>query len=317
MRAQLEKFQLGFYLIAILAGMLLGWQLEAWVAAWEVLLWPLLGLLLYATFTQVPMVHISGAFRDGRFMLALLVGNFLIIPLVVWLLLWLLPGKPAIQLGVLLVLLAPCTDWFISFTHLGKGDAGRAIAAAPLLLLGQLLLLPVYLGLFMGQQLFDLASSTHLIAAFAGLILLPLLLAWLTEKLAEKRAAIQRGVNFLGWLPVPLLASVVFLVAATQVNLVLESGGLLWRLLLVFSLFLLGALVIGWLLARFFSLAAPVGRTLIFSLGTRNSFVVLPLALALPDVWAVAVVVIVFQSLVELFGMLVFLYWVPRLKLLG
>jgi ACR3 family arsenite transporter len=42
---------------------------------------------------------------------------------------------------------------------------------------------------------------------------------------------------------------------------------------------------------------------LIFSLGTRNSFVMLPLALSLPGAWSAAVVVIVFQSLVELFGM--------------
>ena len=50
-----------------------------------------------------------------------------------------------------------------------------------------------------------------------------------------------------------------------------------------------------------------------FSLGTRNSFVVLPLALALPPEWRLAIVVIVFQSLVELLGVLVYLKAVPRL----
>jgi ACR3 family arsenite efflux pump ArsB len=47
-------------------------------------------------------------------------------------------------------------------------------------------------------------------------------------------------------------------------------------------------------------------------MGTRNSFVVLPLALALPAGWETAVVVIVFQSLVELFGMAFYLWWLPR-----
>lgn len=50
---------------------------------------------------------------------------------------------------------------------------------------------------------------------------------------------------------------------------------------------------------------------LTFSFGTRNSFVVLPIALALPEAWQTAVVVIVFQSLVELFGMVAYLRWVP------
>ncbi|MDP3222391.1 MAG: hypothetical protein Q8M96_04570, partial [Rubrivivax sp.] len=47
-------------------------------------------------------------------------------------------------------------------------------------------------------------------------------------------------------------------------------------------------------------------------LGTRNSFVVLPFALSLPAGWELAAVVIVVQSLVELLGMVFFLWWVPR-----
>ncbi len=54
------------------------------------------------------------------------------------------------------------------------------------------------------------------------------------------------------------------------------------------------------------------GRVLVFSLGTRNSFVVLPLAIALPSSFDLAVVAIVFQSLVELFGMVAYLWWVPK-----
>ncbi|WP_435372993.1 hypothetical protein [Aquisalimonas lutea] len=53
-------------------------------------------------------------------------------------------------------------------------------------------------------------------------------------------------------------------------------------------------------------------RILTFSFGTRDSFVVLETAVALPDGWETAVVVIVFQTLMELFGMVVFLSWLPR-----
>jgi ACR3 family arsenite efflux pump ArsB len=54
-----------------------------------------------------------------------------------------------------------------------------------------------------------------------------------------------------------------------------------------------------------------LGRTLAFSLGTRNSFVVLPFALALPPGWEAAVL-IVLQSLVELLGMVLCLWALPR-----
>jgi hypothetical protein len=53
-------------------------------------------------------------------------------------------------------------------------------------------------------------------------------------------------------------------------------------------------------LASLMALPTDHGRTLAFSLGTQNSFVVLPFALSLPVGWEVAAVVIVVQSMVEL-----------------
>lgn len=99
----------------------------------ETLLWSVLAVLLYATFVQVRLLHVRNAFRDRRFVL---------IPLVVWFILQWLPDDPALHLGVLLVLLVPCTDWFITFAQLGRGNTARAVAVTPLNLLAQLLLLP-------------------------------------------------------------------------------------------------------------------------------------------------------------------------------
>ncbi|WP_240036420.1 hypothetical protein [Halomonas urmiana] len=163
----------------------------------------------------------------------------------------------------------PCTDWFISFTHLGKGDAARAITAAPLLL------------------------------------------AWITERLAARHAQARRLIHGLGVLPVPLLALVVLVIAASQVNAVIELRDVLLRVLGVFVAYLLFAACLGKLLGQLFRLDVYRARTLAFSFGTRNSFVMLPLALTLPEALQAAVVVIVFQSLVELFGMVAYLSWVP------
>jgi ACR3 family arsenite efflux pump ArsB len=105
---------------------------------------------------------------------------------------------------------------------------------------------------------------------------------------------------------------VVFLVAASQVHVVDASVHLLGPVAAVFGLYLIGAAVIGVLLARSLGLPTPSARTVVFSLGTRNSFVVLPFALALPEAWQVAVVIVVLQSLVELWGMVAYLWVVPR-----
>lgn len=79
----------------------------------------------------------------------------------------------------------------------------------------------------------------------------------------------------------------------------------------VFVAFLLAGALTAKALAVSFSLPPRQARTLAFGLGTRNSFVVLPLALALPEGFEVAAVVIVAQTLVELLGMIAFLWLIP------
>jgi len=316
MRDQLEQQQSWIYLGFICLGLALGLIAPLLALSLEQLLWPLLGVLLYATFTQIPLLHIKQSVTDTRFMAALMVGNFLIIPALLGLIVLGfsvlgLPLSPPVTAGVLLVLLVPCTDWFITFTHLGKGDAARAVAATPLLLLVQMVALPIYLWLFLGGEWFQLTFSTDLLSAFAGLIMLPLALAWLTELAAQRSSTINRYTSYLGYLPVPLLALVVFVIAASQVNSVLALSHVLLQVVFIFIGFLVIAGILGKALGVLFNLPPASARTLAFSFGTRNSFVMLPIALTLPSGWHAAVVVIVFQSLVELFGMVAFIRWVP------
>ncbi|HMO35152.1 MAG TPA: hypothetical protein PKA06_03840, partial [Gemmatales bacterium] len=79
----------------------------------------------------------------------------------------------------------------------------------------------------------------------------------------------------------------------------------------VFILYLFFAAAIGCLTVTFFSAPTRAGRGVLFSVGTRNSFVVLPLALSLPADWHVAVAAIVIQAFVEMLGMVAFLWLVP------
>ncbi|QKE40272.1 MAG: arsenic resistance protein [Ferrovum myxofaciens] len=312
-RLSLERRQVWIYLAAIMSGLWLGTLAPGLGPRFEALLWPVLAALLYATFVQVPLLHVRDAFRDGRFVLAVLLGNFVLIPLLVWLALQWLPDDPALRLGVLLVLLAPCTDWFITFTQLGRGSTARAIAVTPINLLLQLLLLPAYLWLMLPAADFSAALKTEeMLPAALVLIGLPLVTAALTERWIEARPERTVWRERLGWWPVPLLAVVVFLIAGAQVGTVLDAGSVLLTVLPVFVGFLLVVALLARGLARWLRLPVDGGRTLAFSLGTRNSFVVLPFALALPAGWETTVVVIVFQSLVELFGMVFYLWWLPR-----
>jgi ACR3 family arsenite efflux pump ArsB len=309
----LERRQVWIYLTAIVGGLVLGSVLPSLAPLFEILLWPVLAVLLYTTFVQVPLLHALEAFRDRCFVFSILVGNFVLIPSVVWLALKWLPDDPALHLGVLLVLLMPCTDWFITFTQLGQGNAARAIAVTPLNLVVQLLLLPIYLWLMLPAADLGAALRTEeMLPAALALIGVPLVAAVLTERWVETRAERVVWRERLGWWPVPLLAIVVFLIAGTQVGTVRDAGPMLLKVLPVFAGFLLVAALLARLLTRVLRLPMDAGRTLAFSFGTRNSFVVLPFALALPTGWETTVIVIVFQSLIELFGMAFYLWWLPR-----
>lgn len=307
----LERHQVWIYLGAVCFGLLFGTFFVEQAAALELLLWPALGLLLFATFTQVPLIHLAAAFRDRRFISAVLAGNFIAIPLVVWGLLAFVPADPAIRLGVLLVLLVPCTDWYITFTHLSGGDTGRAIVVTPINLLVQIALLPVYLWLFIGRSFAEIFVAGTIVTVFVTLILLPLLAAALLERWVAKQSDRSVVLDRMSWWPVPLLGLVVFLIAASQVQSVFDALPVFGQVAGVFIAFLVAAVVLGIILAKLFRLQPRAGRALVFSLGTRNSFVVLPLALALSAEWQLAIVVIVLQSLVELFGMLVYLQIMP------
>lgn len=310
-RLTLERRQVWIYLSAIIIGLLSG---SAWPGVgpvFEALLWPALMLLLYTTFLQVPLLHLREAFLDHRFVAAVLSGNFIVLPALVWVLVQLLPADPAVRLGVMLVLLVPCTDWFITFSQLGGGNVPRAIAVTPVNLILQLPLLPVYLWLMAGNTVTTAVTLEDVWPALL-VVFLPLAMAAVSERWIEARAEGAALRERAAWWPVPLLALVVFLIAGAQVGAVRGALRLLPHVVPLYALFLVLVLLIAKGLARLLGLPNDQGRTLAFSLGTRNSFVVLPFALSLPRGWEAAAVVIVVQSLVELFGMVLCLWWVPR-----
>ncbi|HWV08126.1 MAG TPA: arsenic resistance protein, partial [Pseudomonas sp.] len=76
--------------------------------------------------------------------------------------------------------------------------------------------------------------------------------------------------------------------------------------------FLILAPLIGALVSRMARLSAPTARAVTFSSSTRNSLVVLPLALALPeDIRGLAAAAVITQTLVELFGELIYIRAIP------
>ncbi|MCE0536089.1 bile acid:sodium symporter [Kineosporia rhizophila] len=309
----MEHHQVAIYVAALAAGALLGWVVPAAGPGLEHAINPVLAVLLYVTFLQVPAIELGRSVRSGRFLGAALAVNFLVVPVVVAAMFPLLPDDRAVRLGVLLVLLAPCVDYVIVFSGLAGGSSRRLLAATPLLLLAQMVLLPVFLLLFLGRDLAEVVEPGPFVEAFVVLFVIPLSLAWLTQAWAARRESGQKVAAAMGTTMVPLMVATLLTVVASQIPKIGEGLSQVAQVVPFYVVFLIVMAFAGVAVMRLFRLDVPAGRAIVFSGATRNSLVVLPLALALPDTLAVAALVVVTQTLVEVIGMVIYVRIVPRL----
>lgn len=311
--SRMERRQVVIYLGALAVGALAGWLAPSAGPGLEPAINPVLAALLYVTFLQVPAAELGRSLRDGRFLGAALAVNFVVVPLVVAAMFAFFPAGQALRLGMLLVLLAPCVDYVIVFSGLAGGSSRRLLAATPLLLLAQMILLPGFLFLFLGADLAQVVRTGPFLEAFLVLIAIPLALAWLTQAWAARHTTGRRFADAAGSAMVPLMAATLATVVASQTPKLHGGLGPVASVVPFYVVFLAVMAFAGLGVARLFRLDVPGGRAIVFTGATRNSLVVLPLALALPDEFAVAAVVVVTQTLVEVVGMICYVRLVPRL----
>ncbi|KIC69675.1 arsenic resistance protein [Kocuria rhizophila] len=308
----LDRHQALVYLTAIAAGALAGWFVPGLGAHAAPAVAPVLALLLYATFLGIPLRRLGEGLRDLRFLACVLVLNFVVVPAVVLCLVRIAGLQGPLLVGALLVLLAPCVDYVIVFTGLAGGAAERLLSAAPVLMLGQLVLLPVLLRLHLGP---DESARLDPVAVGEALVVIavPLLAAGTTQWATERRPGVRVWEAGVAAAMVPLMVLTLATVVASQVAGVGSRVAELLPLLPVYLAFAAIMTLLGRAAGSVAGLGAREHRAVIFSGVTRNSLVVLPLALTLPGDTGLAPLAVVTQTLVELLVMVALVAVVPRL----
>jgi arsenite transporter len=101
-------------------------------------------------------------FRGGvRTLVLILVSNYLFVPAIGYFIAsTLLAAKPLFMAGLMIYFMSPCTDWFLGFTRLARGNVALGTALIPINMVVQLLLYPVYLHLF----------TRHMVEVAAGVV---------------------------------------------------------------------------------------------------------------------------------------------------
>ncbi len=263
-------------------------------------------LLLYVLFMTVDTRLVRESFSNLRFTVSAAAVNFIFTPVLAYVLgTVFFPDSADLRIGLLMLLATPCTDWYIVFTGLSRGNVELSLSILPLNLALQILLLPVYLFLFMGGSVG--IDAVSLLESAAPVLAIPLIAAAATRKISGRAsrfaAARKDGLQIL------------FLCLAVAVMFASESGPLLDNVSLLLSLFV--PLMI--FFASAFAAAQCTGKmlgfprrdtvSLSFTVLARNSPLALAVAVAaFPDRPLISLALVI-GPLIEL-PVLSFISWI-------
>lgn len=310
--AWLTRHQVVGCLGAVVLGVLLGILVPGGAEAASALVTPALVVLLFTTFTEIPLERLTGMRDGGRFAVTVLVLDFVLVPLVVAGLHWAIPLPGTVVVPVLIVLLTPCIDYVIVFTGLAGGASARLLALTPVLMVLQIVLLPVWLRIILGERATVLITPGPFLSALVTFIVVPLLAALVLRLLARRSAGARRTLTVSGHAMMPVMLLTLIVIAAAEVRTVLPYVRDLGPAILAFVLFAAVMVGLGWLIGRVVLADGGERRALVFTGVTRNSLVMLPIVRAV-DGEGPGTAAVVTQTLVELILMAVLVWLVPRM----
>lgn len=300
--AWFDRFQSLLLLGAMVIGLILG-QFAGVASGAAALITPSLIVMLVGVFLHIPLRDFKQGLRNVRFTGLNLALNFIWTPVFAWGLgAVFLRDQPDLWVGLIMLLVTPCTDWYLVFTNVARGNVALASTQLPWHLGLQLILLPVYLLIFAGTLVpIDVRA---LLDSLALVLVLPLGIATII-----RGAAIRfRGPGWLEntWLPHVAQLQVLFLciaiaaMFASQGRLLLEQVDLVLRLLPPLGVFYAGSLALAWISARVAHFDRPTSTGLCFATLARNSPMSLAIAVtAFPDRPVIALALVI-EPLVEL-----------------
>ena len=240
--------------------------------------------LFIAIFSIMAFVEVRGvgqAFRKLKPTALAVTTNYLFVPLFAWSLGWLLlRNYPDLWAGVILYTLTPCIGWYLIFIDLAKGNMEWGLAMLPIDIVLQVLLLPLYLWLLIGNVV--PIEITTLVRSVAVFLVLPFATAYATRNLLTR----WRGRSFTygpykrvaGELKLWALVAVVIGIFATQPRISNTELGHVGLIIATITLFFLGVFVIALVIGRTFTLGYADTTTMVFEITARNSESVIGIA---------------------------------------
>lgn len=302
-------------IISMGAGLVLG-KVAPMVGATLEPLIPLgLFLMIYPTVTKVPFDALRHSALEGRPALLSIVLNYLINPLLLFLVGWLfLKSHPDLWTGLILLGIAPCIGMVLVWADLGGADNALSVSLMAWNSLIQIISVPVWISLLIGTRV---PLPTRLVLESTFLYLgLPLIAAYLTRQFVIKKKGErwfkERLTPILGKIQLTSLLATLVLMFALKGEAILNEPKLIAYMVLPLGLFLIVLFFVGTLTAHFFTkLPMDKSVTVGFHVTGRNFELSIALALAAFAASPMVAVSTVIGPLIEVPVMLT-LAWVGR-----
>ncbi|MEO0443393.1 MAG: arsenic resistance protein [Pseudomonadota bacterium] len=233
---------------------------------------PTILVLVFLLLLEVPLKGVFKGATNVRFICLALVINFLIIPTIGFAIASLfLSGETLFYTGLVIYFMSPCTDWYLGFTRLAKGNVELGAALLPINMVVQLVLFPVYLLAFDTVVAYKIDLSV-LLEWFLQPLLAAAIVRFLLHSFIDKLLPICK-------LAIPLvLAVLVGQIFAANAYQLVEHLAIVPLLLLAIFVFFLVTYIVGDIAAKLAKLDYPEHCLLAFTTGARNAPLMLGLA---------------------------------------
>lgn len=179
-----NKYQTVIIGFAVILGLLLG-QIGPFRNYAEYFIVPFLMIMLFGLFLNIPIRDLLKSFSNIKFLFANIGINFIWTPLFAYGLGYLLlQNEQSLWIGFVMLMVTPCTDWYLIFTESAKGNTPLSASILPLNLILQIILLPIYLLLFFGKT--SSVDPAILFESITLVLLVPFALAQTVKYASEK-----------------------------------------------------------------------------------------------------------------------------------
>ena len=269
-----EKFEPIIIIFAIILGLIFS-NISLIAQNTDYLITVFLCLMLFGLFLEIPMNELKNSFRNVKFSSTSLIINFIWTPLFGYFLGSLfLKGNVDMLIGFFMLILTPCTDWYLVFTKLAKGDLTLSLSILPINLILQIVLLPVYLIIFFSSG--NAMDYSQLAYSILTVIVIPFVAAQMV-KLVLSDDLSRKASDIFSSLEIWFLCLAVFCIFASQGKLLFDNLNSIATIFVPLIIFFIVNVIIDLLISEKINFTYSEYASLTMTTLARNS----PLALAI------------------------------------